>query len=233
MNSSDSLSRALIRAVLLATGAVVALWFLHQILFAILFIVVAVILTLALNPPVVWLEKRKIPRVGATLLVFAALLGVVGGLGALVVPRIAPQISGLIAQIPEYGDQLRERANTILEPYPELQKQLPLRRDGSIRSDSAEQLQPLLETLATRVGNLSLSVLGALVLVSLTFAVLAFGMAFGVLGALIATPLTGFCKAFYEEFYANRLPEDSQQSQRVEAVLEGRSEGTLAPNLES
>ena len=56
--------------------------------------------------------------------------------------------------------------------------------------------------------------------VSTMFSVLAMTSAFGVLGALISTPVTGFVKAYYEEFYASRQPEDESLDEQVEAMLQ-------------
>lgn len=58
--------------------------------------------------------------------------------------------------------------------------------------------------------------------VSTLFMMLAMGSAFGLLGALIATPLAGFVKAYYEEFYLARHPEDARMDERVEAMITRR-----------
>lgn len=55
--------------------------------------------------------------------------------------------------------------------------------------------------------------------VSTLFAMLAMGSAFGLPGALVATPLAGFVKAYYEEFYLARQHEDPHADARVEAML--------------
>jgi putative permease len=65
--------------------------------------------------------------------------------------------------------------------------------------------------------------------VSLIFAVLALGSAFGLLGALVATPVTGMVKAFYEEFLLFRRRGDVDRDQAVEDVLDGRLEDLPGP----
>jgi putative permease len=59
--------------------------------------------------------------------------------------------------------------------------------------------------------------------VSTLFVMLAMASAFGVLGALIATPLAGFIKAYYDEFYLSRYPEDPLVEKRIDTVLTRRT----------
>lgn len=57
--------------------------------------------------------------------------------------------------------------------------------------------------------------------VSQLFMVLAMGSAFGFLGALLATPVAGIGKAFYEEFYLARQPRDEErQEAHIEDLLD-------------
>jgi putative permease len=55
--------------------------------------------------------------------------------------------------------------------------------------------------------------------VFLLFITLAMVAAFGVLGAIIASPVAGFIKAYYEEFYLARLPRAERLPERVEGML--------------
>lgn len=54
---------------------------------------------------------------------------------------------------------------------------------------------------------------------SILLVMLAMAAAFGLAGALIATPVTAFIKAYYEEFYLARRPKDPRLDARVEAML--------------
>lgn len=56
--------------------------------------------------------------------------------------------------------------------------------------------------------------------VSIVLATVLLGSAFGLLGALIATPLTGLIKAFYDQFSGTRGSSETLASARVEAVLQ-------------
>lgn len=55
--------------------------------------------------------------------------------------------------------------------------------------------------------------------VSLLFLLLAMGAAFGLLGVLLATPMAAIIKAYYEEFYLTRFPEDPKMEQRVDDII--------------
>ena len=64
--------------------------------------------------------------------------------------------------------------------------------------------------------------------VSIMFILLAMGAAFGFTGVLIATPLTAFIKAFYEEFYLSQFPKDENMEDHIDTVLlrKARGEGS-------
>jgi predicted PurR-regulated permease PerM len=58
--------------------------------------------------------------------------------------------------------------------------------------------------------------------VSVLFVMLVMAAGFGVVGALIATPITAFIKAYYEEFYLRSQPTDPHVPERIEQVLHRR-----------
>jgi len=55
--------------------------------------------------------------------------------------------------------------------------------------------------------------------VSILFVLLAMATVFGFMGALLATPITALIKAYYEAFYANRLPPDPKLEDRIRVIL--------------
>ena len=81
---------------------------------------VAGALAYLLDPVVDFLEKRKLKRQNAILCVFAAAILVVGGIGALVVPRLVSETRELAGKIPDYTRQLQQRATIWLDTKPEL-----------------------------------------------------------------------------------------------------------------
>lgn len=359
---SDTLYHSLLRAILFAGGVVLFLWFLQQALLAILFITVAFILALALNPPVAWLEKQGLGRVWATLLVMLILLGITIGIGALVVPLLIEQTASLVTDVPAYADRLNHRALRWLEHYPQAQQ--AVNRAFSSDRELMQHITPLAQNLLARVGGYASSVVGVVVFalfllttvvyalaqprallhsyihvfppnlrdqaeraftksadavagwlwsnviigaleavlagiglwllgvpgapvwaaltffselvpqfgaylmmgppvlvalainpltalwvalfyfvmmtlvsnilapvvrssqmklhpVSLLFSIVAMSSVFGILGALIATPVTGIFKAYYDEFFASRRPEDPDGNTRVNRMLQG------------
>ena len=55
--------------------------------------------------------------------------------------------------------------------------------------------------------------------VSLLFLLLAMTTAFGLMGALLAAPMAAIIKAYYEEFYLQRFPDDPEMEQRIDNIL--------------
>ncbi len=80
---------------------------------------VAGALAYLLDPVVDLLEKRKLKRQNAILCVFAVAILLVGGVGALVVPRLVSETRELVGKIPDYTRQLQQRATTWLDTKPE------------------------------------------------------------------------------------------------------------------
>ncbi len=55
--------------------------------------------------------------------------------------------------------------------------------------------------------------------VSILFAVMAMGAAFGFIGVLLATPLTGIIKAYYEIFWVNKFEDDKLMHTRIQQMM--------------
>jgi predicted PurR-regulated permease PerM len=53
---------------------------------------------------------------------------------------------------------------------------------------------------------------------------LAMAVAFGVVGVLVASPVAGFLKVYFDEFYLARQPEDARMEERVEAMMDRDAE---------
>ena len=101
--------RSLSRVVYLAAGLFVALWFIHEILQVILLFFFAIVFTIVLNAPVTWLERKNVRRTLASLIVFFSVLLCLGLLGWMVIPKMVIQVKLLVANLPNYLDNLNKR----------------------------------------------------------------------------------------------------------------------------
>lgn len=109
--------RSLSRLVYLAAGLFVALWFIHEILQVILLFFFAIVFTIVLNAPVTWLEKKKIRRTVASLIVFFTVILCLALLGWMVIPKMVTQVKLLVTNLPNYLDNLNKRISDWLGEY--------------------------------------------------------------------------------------------------------------------
>ncbi len=165
------LFRALAKAVYLAAAVLVLLWFLHEIQGVLLFFLLALVLAVAMNAPVVWLERRGMPRVVATLLVSALGLGMVALLGWLVIPRLVRDVTALVRSLPQLLTTLAQRVSFLLRDYPELERQLALEEQAAAR------LFPWLMGIAGDLWRYSFSLVAALLLTLLLVSVVVYMVA--------------------------------------------------------
>src|SRR5689334_21936330 len=97
------------RLVYLAAGLFVCVWFLHEILEVILLLFFAIVITIVLNAPVTWMEKRGVKRPIASIIIFFAVLGCFAGLGWMIIPKMVTQVKLLIADLPNYLESLNKQ----------------------------------------------------------------------------------------------------------------------------
>ncbi len=115
--------RSLSRLIYLAAGLFVALWFIHEILQVILLFFFAIVFTIVLNAPVTWLERKNVRRTIASLIVFFTVLLCLALLGWMVIPKIVTQVKLLVANLPNYLDNLNKRISDWLGEYGNDQQQ--------------------------------------------------------------------------------------------------------------
>jgi predicted PurR-regulated permease PerM len=96
------------RAILVIILALVALWALTQLWPIVLLILTAFIFHAALLPYVEWMVRRRLPRTLSVLLIFFAIVGVLGGLSALVVPAMVDEFRDLRDNLPVYAQDLED-----------------------------------------------------------------------------------------------------------------------------
>ncbi|HEY2720073.1 MAG TPA: AI-2E family transporter, partial [Chitinophagaceae bacterium] len=102
------------RIIYLAAGLFIAIWFAHEVLSIILLLFFAIVITIVLNAPVTWLERKKIRRSIGSLIVFFAVILCFALLGWMIVPKMVPQVKLLINNLPTYLESLNKQASTWL-----------------------------------------------------------------------------------------------------------------------
>jgi predicted PurR-regulated permease PerM len=90
--------------IILAATAIIAFLFLAW--HVITWILIALFLSLALNPAVEFFQRRGLPRGVASVIVFLLALIGLGGLGALLIPPLVDQIEEFVAAIPDFVEDL-------------------------------------------------------------------------------------------------------------------------------
>jgi putative permease len=102
------------------------IWQLLQALQAILLLFAVVfLLATVLNPAVVWLQKRRIPRIVSVALVIFALIAVVVTITLFAIPPLANQVEGLIRSAPSVWQNIRTRMTSLVQSYPSVRDALP------------------------------------------------------------------------------------------------------------
>lgn len=86
-------------------------WALQRLTPVLLPLAIAGIIAYLLDPVVDFLERKRVPRTWAILLVFFMGLGVVVGVSATVIPRLVVETKELAEQIPTYRDKIILQAN--------------------------------------------------------------------------------------------------------------------------
>ena len=150
---TQSLYKALAKAIYLALGIVLAVNFIDAIQVILLFFILAAIFAIAMMPPVNWLEERKVPRVVGTLLVLSAVIGVFIGLGFLIAPHISEQINQLARDLPAYLQRASGQVMGRLGRIPGLEEL------SANPQEAVQRLLPSAGTVVNRIGRYSMSLL--------------------------------------------------------------------------
>jgi putative permease len=152
--------KSLSRLIYLAAGLFVAIWFLHEIIQVILLLFFAIVITIVLNAPVTWLQKKKMSRTVASMIVFFGVIALFGLIGWMVVPKIVIQVKLLIANLPQYLENLNNRLTSWL---------------GDLRSSTGKQTGPgpdisgQIPPIINQIGQYSMGVIQNVLMVILFF----------------------------------------------------------------
>ncbi len=96
------------RAVFAGVFALAALWAFVRLWPVILLVLTAFIFMAALLPYVEWLVRRGLPRTAAALLMLLAILGIIAGLFALVVPAMIDEFQNIRDNLPENAREMEK-----------------------------------------------------------------------------------------------------------------------------
>lgn len=148
---------------LTAGAAVVTLWFLHEVVLAVLLLFFAIVVAIALSAPVGWFVRRGLPRRLAAALTLVLFFAAILLVGWLVIPRLVGQAIVLIDNLPALMADVRRQLGALLASYPDLQPFVGVNGEGQG-----------LVNLFRGVGAFSLSLLGGAALTIIFFSTIAY-----------------------------------------------------------
>lgn len=154
--------------VLAAAAAVVALWFLSQIVGALLLLFFAIVVGIALSAPVEWFVRKGMSRGLAGPLTLLLFFGTIALVGWAVIPQLARQIVLLVNQLPEFVNRFDAQLAGLLERYPDLQ--MFFSSEGS----GAGAIAPDARELFRGLSGFSLSLIAGLALTIIFFSTVAY-----------------------------------------------------------
>jgi len=165
--SPDNKYKSNVKLLFLAASLLFGLWFAYETIGILFLFFFAVVLTLVLNAPTMWLISKKIPRTAAALIVFFAMLIFLFLIGWLVVPKILEQISTLFTNLPTYYQDLKTELSLLLKDYPTLQEKL-------LSSSNLEDNLPSAVNVVTNIGLFSFSLIGIIFLLVMFFSIVVY-----------------------------------------------------------
>jgi predicted PurR-regulated permease PerM len=131
-------------------------------LFALVFLVAMV-----LNPIVVWLQRRRVPRIIGVILVMLALIAVTTTIVVFAIPPLSRQLQELVHSTPNMWQGIRARLESLTRNYPEVREALPRTDEmaGKVGAAAATVGNFLLQSTLGFVGGVASALLAVLLLV--------------------------------------------------------------------
>lgn len=114
--STRTAARLVLVVLLTMLAFLLALWLLYQLRTIVVWSILALFLAVALRPAVDWMTSRRAPRGIAILLAYLVLLILVAAVGALVVPALFEQVTGLLHALRQPGG-LTAEADRLARPF--------------------------------------------------------------------------------------------------------------------
>ena len=133
-------------------------WWIYLVREVVILAFTALVIAAAIHGPVAGLERRGVPRVGAVLLVYLGLIGVVAVLLGVIVPPLLEQARALTSNFPALLDELSARLDALLA-------QFGLSTEGNLVDVLLAQLGSLGGILG-RIPGIIVGFLAALVLIT-------------------------------------------------------------------
>ena len=99
--------RTIARIVLVTAAILAGLVLLYRLRNVIGLVLIAIFFALAIAPAVNWLDRRRVPRPLAILIVYLSIAAAIFGIGLLVVPPLVNGVNDLSNDLPGYVDDLR------------------------------------------------------------------------------------------------------------------------------
>jgi predicted PurR-regulated permease PerM len=148
-------TRQIARVFFTVAALAIFLYVLYIVREVVVLVFVAGFLAIALGPPVDFLERRRVRRSFAILLVYVGIAASIFGVGLLIVPPVVDQVNGLSKDIPGYVKDLRK--SKTFRKYDD-------KYDISTKlNDQAAKLPSKLGSAASTLQDVTVGVFGALV----------------------------------------------------------------------
>jgi predicted PurR-regulated permease PerM len=130
--------RGIARIVLVTAAILAGLYLLYRLRSVIGLVLIAIFFALAIAPAVNWLDRRRVPRPLAILLVYLGIAAAIVGVGLLVVPPLVNGVNDLSDDLPGYVEDLRKN-----ETF----------RDYDNKYDITDKLTEQAENLPSKLGD--------------------------------------------------------------------------------
>src|SRR3989442_11514730 len=125
-NQDAPLSYRDARRIVGLVSLLVIVWFiLRSLVSVVLLFAIVFLLAMVLNPIVVWLQKRHVPRLASVIFLMLALVAVTGTIIVFAIPPLARQSQELMHSAPYVWQVIRTRIESLAQNYPTVRDALP------------------------------------------------------------------------------------------------------------
>src|SRR5437867_442410 len=155
------------RIVWLAFLLIIAWLILRSLQPVILLFALVFLLAMVLNPIVVWLQKRHVPRFASVITLMLSLVAVTGTIIVFAIPPLARQSQELVHSAPSVWQGIRTRIESLAQNYPAVREALPRTDEiaGKVGAAAGTLGNILLRSTLGLVGGVATFVLTVLLLV--------------------------------------------------------------------